>query len=127
MAAENKINTFAALKARSDPWSEAFDSFGSKHQLLMINNIKSLDDIIALYPKKKQCNIRTYVLGGETVRVLQVLDKYDRVIAQWDNLELIDGKLYVRSQYVPPLSWYGWVFSRFASSRPATVNINVRR
>jgi hypothetical protein len=65
MAAENKINTFATLKARSDPWSEAFDSFGSKHQLLMINNLKSLDDIIALYPKKKQCNIRTYVLGGE--------------------------------------------------------------
>jgi hypothetical protein len=37
--------------------------------------------------------IQAFIPGDQTVRILQLIDKHDRVIMQWDSLELVDGKL----------------------------------
>jgi hypothetical protein len=121
----DKVNTLLSLKTRNDPWAEAFEAMGKQNKLLSVDSLIPFDEIISQYPHKKQYNVRTYVQGEHTVRVLQLLDKKDRVIAQWDNLELVDGKLYMRSHYVPRVSWFNWMFSRFYAPRGPTVNVNV--
>jgi hypothetical protein len=120
-------SNIASLKTRVDPWQDAFEAMALKHRLLPVDNLVLLDKIIEMCPHKKEYNVRTYVVGDQTVRVLQLIDKYDRVINQWDNLELIDGKLYMRVPYRPRVSWFEWLTSRFYAPRGPTVNVHVRR
>jgi hypothetical protein len=126
----DKVNTLST-RAKTDPWAEAFEQMGTKHRMLPVDNLVPLDDILAAYPKKKEYAIQTFVRGDQTVRVLQLIDKYDRVIMQWDNLELVDGKLFMRMPYRPRVSWFSWFFGGFFApqrvQRGPVVNVNVRR
>jgi hypothetical protein len=120
----------ATLRTKADPWPEALKAMEREHRLLPVDTLISIDKVLEKYPEKKEYNIRTHVQGDQTVRVFQLFDKDNILVNQWDNMELIDDKLYVKIQHtphVPRVSWFNWMFSRFYAPRGPTVNVNVRR
>lgn len=118
----SNIATLKTLQIRSDPWQEAFETLGKEHRMLSVDNLISIDELLNEYKKKNEYNVQTVVIGDTTVRQLRIIDKHDRVILLLENLELIDGKIYVRKPYVAPRRWFF-----FPCFRGPTFHLNVRR
>jgi hypothetical protein len=115
------------LKTRSDPWGEALESLARDHKIHSVDNQVLVSKVLEAYPKKKEYVLDTHIIGDTTYRRLRIMDKYDKVILELTDLELIDNKIYVRIPYRPRVSWFGYLFSRFYTSRGPNVHVNIRR
>ncbi len=121
--AANNIATLKTLQRKSDGWDDIITQLGKAHNMLMIDNLQPVSDIIQSYNKTLFYSLETVVHGSNTVRNLTVFDKNKNVLRVCENLELINDKLYLRTPYVAPKSW----FNLFGLFRAPNVNVNVKR
>jgi hypothetical protein len=122
-------NNIATLKTRSDPWQEALELLAKEKQIYPVDNLMLVSKVLDNYPKRKEYVLDTVLMHDSTSRRLRIMDKHDKVLLELTDLELIDGKIYVRVPYRPRVSWYHWLCSRlmFSSPRGPSVNVHVRR
>ena len=122
-------NNIATLKTRSDPWQEALEALAKDQKIHPVDNLVLVSKILDSYPKKNEYVMDTVLVGDNVSRRLRIMNKHDKLILELMDLELIDGKIYVRVPYRPRVSWYNWLCSRlmFSSTRAPSVNVNVKR
>ena len=122
-------SNIATLKTRTDPWQEALEALAKELKIHPVDNLVLVSKIMVSYPKKNEYVMDTVLVGENVSRRLRIMNKHDKLLLELYDLELVDGKIYVRVPYQPRVSWYNWLCSRLMSSsaRVPSVNVNVRR
>jgi hypothetical protein len=120
-------NNIATLKTRADPWQEALEALAKDQKIHPVDNLVLVSKVLDSYPKKNEYVMDTVLIGDNVSRRLRIMNKHDKMILELMDLELVDGKIYVRVPYHPRVSWFNWMCSRFYMPRTPNVNVNVRR
>ena len=89
-----------------------------------IENLVSVDDIVKRFPNVKHFHMQPQLTPSNPQRNLELFDRFKNLIHVCYDLELVDGRLYVREPFHQRTSWSHWLFSRF--SRAPAINVNVR-
>jgi hypothetical protein len=123
----DKIQTLNTLKAKpADNWADALAKLAQTHPITSIETRISVDAIVESFPNVKHFEEETVHTSGYSTRNLKLLDGHKNVVYVCQNVELDNGKLYVRESFRGNrTSWYNYIFSRFR--RAPNVNINIRR
>lgn len=129
------IQTLEALKAKAkqnDPYEEAFTALTQRNTVIAKPNLKLVDDILTEFKGVATgVNLVENLTPGNPFRNIEIIDKDDNLLFLCENIELKDGKLYVRRPYeikekTQPESWMHYFFARLYRTPPPTIEIKTK-
>jgi hypothetical protein len=116
-----QINTMKNLQS-GDPWEDAINEFGRQYEIFGTKFTRPIDEVIKVDKVKYCCHVPVRTPNYTTHNIV-LLNKNKEVVQIFQDVELQDGKMYVKKPLVKPSnfpwSWINWMW------RPRTPNVNV--
>lgn len=119
----SNLPAIKTLSSKNDDWAVPIENLGKTYSMIMIDHLQPIDEVMIAYKRALFYSIEREDTLSNSSRSLVLYDKNKRIIKVCENLELIDGKLYLRTQE-SPISWFSWLMGGFI--RPS-VNVKVKR
>jgi hypothetical protein len=119
------LSAIKTLNSKTDDWAQPVEELGKKYSMLLIDHLQPIDEVMTSYSKALFYSIEREDTLSNSARSLILYDKNKRVVKVCENLELIEGKLYLRTQEQPGVGWYNFIRGYF--TRSPSVNVKVRR